>query len=122
MMLPTSSTATLAAAASARPTPAARYAVEEVSVATRFKIECAVGHPGGHPDDRTSPTGSDQIDAAPNLSRQDPSGAVRVDAEHLARNRKVVGSNPTGGSIKIKTLQAESERPFLGLIPYDKDK
>jgi hypothetical protein len=37
-------------------------------------------------------------DSASNVSRLDPSGAVQVDAEHPARNRKVVGSNPTSGS------------------------
>jgi hypothetical protein len=37
-------------------------------------------------------------DEASNVSRLDPSGAVQADAEHLARNRKVVGSNPTSGS------------------------
>jgi hypothetical protein len=43
------------------------------------------------------PSGPDQIDAASNVSRLDPSAAVQSDAEHLARNRKVVGSNPTSG-------------------------
>jgi hypothetical protein len=36
------------------------------------------------------PSGPDQTDAASNVSRQDPTGAVQSDAEHLARNRKVV--------------------------------
>ena len=44
------------------------------------------------------PSGAVWTDEASNLSRPDPSGAVQVDAEHLARNRKVVGSNPTSGS------------------------
>jgi hypothetical protein len=34
-------------------------------------------------------SGSDQIDAAPNVSRQDPTTSVHFDAEHLAHNRKV---------------------------------
>jgi hypothetical protein len=38
-------------------------------------------------------------DGASNLSRPDPSGAIQIDAEHPSRNRKVVGSNPTSGSI-----------------------
>jgi hypothetical protein len=33
------------------------------------------------------------------VSRLDPSGADQIDAEHPSRNRKVVGSNPTSGSI-----------------------
>jgi hypothetical protein len=37
-------------------------------------------------------------DAASNVSRPDPSGAVQVDVEHPSRNRKVVGSNPTSGA------------------------
>jgi hypothetical protein len=36
-------------------------------------------------------------DEASNVSRPDPSGADQADAEHPARNRKVVGSNPTSG-------------------------
>jgi len=47
---------------------------------------------------RVVPSGPDQTDAASNLSRQDPTSAVRFDADHLARNRKVVGSNPASGS------------------------
>src|SRR4029450_1432887 len=52
-------------------------------------------HPDDHPDD---PSGSVWTDGAANVSRLDPSGAVQVDAEHLARNRRVVGSNPTSSS------------------------
>jgi hypothetical protein len=44
-------------------------------------------------------SGAVWTDEASNVSRLDRSGAVQVDAEHLARNRKVVGSNPTSGSI-----------------------
>jgi hypothetical protein len=44
------------------------------------------------------PTGAVWTDRASNLSRPDPSGADQADAEHPARNRKVVGSNPTSGS------------------------
>jgi hypothetical protein len=45
------------------------------------------------------PSGTVWIDDAPNVSRLDPSGAVQADAKHPTRNRKVVGSNPTSGSI-----------------------
>jgi len=55
-----------------------------------------------HPDDHHTiglePSGAVWTDAAPDVSRPDPSGAIQVDAEHPARNRKVVGSNPTSGS------------------------
>jgi hypothetical protein len=44
------------------------------------------------------PSGSVWTDAASNVSSLDPSGADQIDAEHPARNRKVVGSNPTSGS------------------------
>ena len=47
---------------------------------------------------RVVPSGPDQTDAASNVSRENPTGAVRFDWKHLARNRKVVGSNPTSGS------------------------
>jgi hypothetical protein len=45
------------------------------------------------------PSGAVWTDEAPNVSRPDPSGADQADAEHPTRNRKVVGSNPTSGSI-----------------------
>jgi hypothetical protein len=48
------------------------------------------------------PSGPVWTDAAPNVSRQDPTSAVRVDAEHPARNRKVEGSNPSSGSTKTQ--------------------
>ena len=44
------------------------------------------------------PSGAVWTDEASNVSRPDPSGSVQVDAEHPARNRKVVGSNPTSDS------------------------
>jgi hypothetical protein len=44
------------------------------------------------------PSGAVWTDGAANLSRLDPSGAYWIDAEHPARNRKVVGSNPISGS------------------------
>jgi hypothetical protein len=50
------------------------------------------------PTIRLRPSGPDQIDAAPIMSRQFPSRSVQSDAKHLPRNRKVVGSNPTSGS------------------------
>jgi hypothetical protein len=45
------------------------------------------------------PTGAVWTDEASNVSSLDPSGADQIDAEHPSRNRKVVGSNPTSGSI-----------------------
>ena len=45
------------------------------------------------------PMGAVWTDDAGNVSRLDPSGADQIDAEHPARNRKIVGSNPTSGSI-----------------------
>jgi hypothetical protein len=43
----------------------------------------------------------------------DPSGSVWVDLEHPARNRKVVGSNPTSGS---KTTGQSIYSRTLGLV------
>jgi hypothetical protein len=57
----------------------------------------ALDHPFDHPDDPTGRTRSVWTDEASNVSRLDPSGADQVDAEHPARNRKVVGSNPISG-------------------------
>jgi hypothetical protein len=37
------------------------------------------------------PLGAVWTDAAPHVSRENPTGTVQVDAEHLARNRKVEG-------------------------------
>jgi hypothetical protein len=45
------------------------------------------------------PSGAVWTDGPRNVSRLDPSRTDQVDAEHPARNRKVVGSNPTSGSI-----------------------
>jgi hypothetical protein len=56
------------------------------------------------------PSGPDWIDAAPNVSRQDPSCSVQSDAKHLTRNRKVEGSNPTSGS------KTAGQRVFLALL------
>jgi hypothetical protein len=47
---------------------------------------------------RLLPSGAVWTDEASNVSSLDPTGAVQADAEHPARNRKVVGSNPTSGS------------------------
>jgi hypothetical protein len=44
-----------------------------------------------------------------NVSRLDLSGAVQVDAEYPARNRKVVGSNPTSG------YKSAGQRAFCAL-------
>ncbi len=49
---------------------------------------------------RRDPTGSDQIDEAPNLSRPDPSGADQIDAEHQATDLAVGGSNPSRRATK----------------------
>ena len=49
------------------------------------------------------PPGAVWTDEAPNVSRLDPSGAIQADAEHPTHHRKVVGSNPTSGS--VTTLQ-----------------
>jgi hypothetical protein len=38
---------------------------------------------------RRDPTGSDQIDEAPNVSRPDPTGADQTDAEHQATDLAV---------------------------------
>jgi hypothetical protein len=64
----------------------------------RRRIECALIIPMIIQPILLSPSGPDQIDAASNVSRQDPTNAVQADAEHLTRNRKVEGSNPTSGS------------------------
>jgi hypothetical protein len=53
----------------------------------RRGIECAVIIQSTN----LHPSGSDPIDATPDVSRQDPTSAVQVDAEHLTRNRKVAG-------------------------------
>jgi hypothetical protein len=42
------------------------------------------------------PPESDQIDAAPNVSREDPSGADQIDEEHQATDLAVGGSNLSG--------------------------
>jgi hypothetical protein len=47
---------------------------------------------------RLLPSGPVWTDEASNVSSLDLTGAVQADAEHPARNRKVVGSNPTSGS------------------------
>jgi len=58
--------------------------------------------PDDHPVDlqtiRRDPSGAVWSDEASNVSSPDRSGAIRVDAEHPPRNRKVGGSNPTSGS------------------------
>jgi hypothetical protein len=66
--------------------------------AIRSRIECALIIQMVIQTTGLHPSGSDQIDAATNVSREDATGSVQLDAEHLSRNRKVVGSNPTSGS------------------------
>jgi hypothetical protein len=58
---------------------------------------------------RLDPSGAIWTEGAPNVSRLNPSGAIQIDAEHPARNRKIVGSNPTSGSktagqVRLATL------------------
>jgi hypothetical protein len=65
---------------------------------TRRKIECALIIPMIIQTIRLDPSGSVWIDGPPNVSRHDPTSAVQSDAEHLTRNRKVEGSNPSSGS------------------------
>jgi hypothetical protein len=60
---------------------------------------------------RLLPSGPDQADAAPNVSRENPTGAVRLYWKHLARDRKVVGSNPTSGS------KTPGQRVYAVLLP-----
>jgi hypothetical protein len=59
------------------------------------------------------PSGAFWTDGASNVSSLDPTGAVQVDAEHPARNRKVVGSNPTSGSISAGKVH-QARRAYLG--------
>jgi hypothetical protein len=59
---------------------------------------------------RLEPSGAVWTDDPTNVSRLDPSGADQIDAEHPSRNRNVVGSNPTSGSIFA------GQRAFLGLL------
>jgi hypothetical protein len=47
---------------------------------------------------RLDPSGSDQIDEAPNVSRPDPTGADQTDAEHQATDLAVGLSQPSDGS------------------------
>jgi hypothetical protein len=54
---------------------------------------------------RRDRTRSVWIDEASNVSRLYPSGAVQVDVEHPARNRKVEGSDPSSG------FKAPGQRP-----------
>src|SRR5215216_4579892 len=61
---------------------------------------------------RRDRTRSVWIDEAFNVSRPDPSGAVQVDVEHPARNRKVEGSNPSSGS------KAPGQRPGLACFAW----
>jgi hypothetical protein len=49
-------------------------------------------------------------ESASNLSSLDPSGAIKIDAEHPSRNRKVEGPNPSSGS------KTAGQRPFLALL------
>jgi hypothetical protein len=54
----------------------------------RSTIECGLIIPLIIQSSRLLPSGPDQADAPPNVSRQDPTCSVQFDPEHLARNRK----------------------------------
>jgi hypothetical protein len=58
------------------------------------------------------PSGSDQIDAASHVSRDDPTPPDVSDCKIPPRNRKVVGSTPTSGSPKT---EGQSQFGSLGL-------
>jgi hypothetical protein len=63
---------------------------------------------------RVVPSGPDQADAAPNVSRQDPTSTVQFDAEHLARNRKLAGpslSSYRPGSLLLRMRSGFSLKP-----------
>jgi hypothetical protein len=68
------------------------------STAARSRIESWMIIPLIIPTIRLPPSGPNQIESAPSVSRQFPSGSVQSDDERLPRNRKVVGSTPTSGS------------------------
>jgi hypothetical protein len=54
-----------------------------------------IDHPDDHPDDPSGSVGSRLNRQRTQREQANPTSAVWFDAEHLARNRKVVGSNPT---------------------------
>jgi hypothetical protein len=54
-----------------------------------------------------------------NLSSLDLSGADQIDAEHPARNRKVVGSNPTSGSTNQQVRAYSAPLRYVGVRPID---
>jgi hypothetical protein len=56
-------------------------------------------------------------ESASNLSSLDPSGAIRIDAEHLSRNQKVVGSNPTSGSTNQQLKPFSDAQALVPLRP-----
>src|SRR5215204_1036868 len=58
---------------------------------------------------RLGPTGSDQIDEAPNVSRPDPSGADQIDAEHQATDLAVGVRIPRGA---LNAQPRSSKRSF----------
>jgi hypothetical protein len=64
----------------------------------RRKIECALIIPMIIQTILLYPSGAVWTDEAPYVSRQVPFRSAHSDAEHLARNRKVEGSNPSSGS------------------------
>jgi hypothetical protein len=74
------------------PRPSARLAI-------RFFVGCALIIRLIIQTILLDPTGAVWTDEPSNVSRLDPSGADQIDAENPTRNRKVVGSNPTSGSI-----------------------
>jgi hypothetical protein len=65
-------------------------------LAIRFSIGCALIISRIIQTILLDPSGAVWTDEAANVSRPDPSGAVQSDAEHLARNRKVIGQSHFG--------------------------
>ena len=66
------------------------------------------------------PSGAVWTDGPSNVSRLDPSGAVQIDAEHPARNRKVEGRSCTRlaalGVLSASRLGAPVTPGLLGLV------
>jgi hypothetical protein len=58
----------------------------------------AAGHSGGHSPRHNPQTESVQTDETTDLACKDGTAQHAMDSQHPARNRKVVGSNPTSGS------------------------
>jgi hypothetical protein len=77
----------------------------------------SLDHPDDHPDDRTAPSESDQIDAAVDVSCGNPTSSILSDGDLWPRNRKVEGSNPSSGSKTAGQSMCASFRRLLCFIP-----